>query len=344
MSDTSFAVLTKARAKFGKRLTDKDYTNLLACNSVTEIMTYLKSYTHYSTILRDVNERDVHRGRLEVLLKQQTFNDFDSLCRYDSSISSGFSGYIVNKTEIEQIIRFLTLLNSDSTEKFIFQFPAFFSKHTLIDIPRLALARNYHEFLAVLKNTEYYHILSKFKPDSLGRLPVSDIENKLLSYILKKFETVVNKKTKGSEKEELTELFSTINDFNNFTRILRLKKYYDLSAEDIRDNLITTFSKLNEKTIEKMCEAESSSEIFSIMESTCEGKIIEKIGYVYASDISPRVKYKLARKNLRFSNHPSVVMISYVFFAEIELMNIITLIEGKRYKLGSKKIQSMLIL
>ena len=70
---------------------------------------------------------------------------------------------------------------------------------------------------------------------------------------------------------------------------------------------------------------------------------IEQIGYVYASDISPRVKYKLARKNMYFSNNPSVVMISYMFVAETELMNIITLIEGTRYKLDSKKIQSLLI-
>ena len=31
--------------------------------------------------------------------------------------------------------------------------------------------------------------------------------------------------------------------------------------------------------------------------------MIEQIGYVYASDISPRVKYKLARKNMYFSNN-----------------------------------------
>ena len=64
MSNTSFAVLTKAKAKFGKRLTEKDYTSLLACQSVAEVMSYLKSYTHYSAALRDINERDVHRGRL----------------------------------------------------------------------------------------------------------------------------------------------------------------------------------------------------------------------------------------------------------------------------------------
>ncbi len=38
MSKTSFAVLTKARSKFGNRLTEKDYQSLLACQSVGEIM------------------------------------------------------------------------------------------------------------------------------------------------------------------------------------------------------------------------------------------------------------------------------------------------------------------
>ena len=38
MSKTSFAVLTKARSKFGNRLTEKDYQSLLACQSVAEIM------------------------------------------------------------------------------------------------------------------------------------------------------------------------------------------------------------------------------------------------------------------------------------------------------------------
>lgn len=42
MSKTSFAVLTKARSKFGNRLTEKDYQSLLACQSVGEIMSYLK--------------------------------------------------------------------------------------------------------------------------------------------------------------------------------------------------------------------------------------------------------------------------------------------------------------
>ena len=314
MSSTSFAVLTKARAKFGKRLTEKDYNNLLNSNSVAEVMSYLKSYTHYAEALRDVNERDVHRGRLEVLLRQHLFYEFDSLCRYDSQMSTGFSAYVISRTEIEQIMRFLTLLNTSSTEKFIYQYPTYFSKHTEIDLQKLALARNYDEFLSVLSNTKYAQIFTKYQPDENNLLPISDIENDLYTFV-----------------------------FSNLKKVIRLKKYYNLSPEQIKSNLLYPFSGISEKIIDRMCSAESSGEVFSVMQETHTGKMIEQIGYVYASDISPRVKYKLARKNMYFSNNPSVVMISYMFVAETELMNIITLIEGTRYKLDSKKIQSLLI-
>ncbi len=343
MSTTSFAVLTKARAKFGKILTEKDYTSLLACQSVAEVMSYLKSYTHYSFALRDINEHDIHRGRLESLLRQELFYEFDSLCRYDSSISSGFSQYVIETIEVEQIVRFLILLNSNSTEKFIYQFPAYFSKHTKIDINRLANAKSYSELLDVLSNSSYYEILSKYSPDEKGRLPISEIENRLYEYVFKNMSELINKNTRGSEKQELLDLFYTINDYNIFSRILRLKKYFSLPPDVIKKNLFISFCNISPKTIDMMCNAESSAEVFSIMQTTHNGGLIDKIGYVYASDISPRVKYRLAKKNMYFSNNPSVVLISFMFIAETELMNVICLIEGTRYKLESKKIQSMLI-
>ena len=343
MSTTSFAVLTKARAKFGKILTEKDYTSLLACQSVAEVMSYLKSYTHYSFALRDINEHDIHRGRLESLLRQELFYEFDSLCRYDSSISSGFSQYVIETIEVEQIVRFLILLNSNSTEKFIYQFPAYFSKHTKIDINRLANAKSYSELLDVLSNSSYYEILSKYSPDEKGRLPISEIENRLYEYVFKNMSELINKNTGGNEKQELLDLFYTINDYNIFSRILRLKKYFSLPPDVIKKNLFISFCNISPKTIDMMCNAESSAEVFSIMQTTHNGGLIDKIGYVYASDISPRVKYRLAKKNMYFSNNPSVVLISFMFIAETELMNVICLIEGTRYKLESKKIQSMLI-
>ena len=343
MSTTSYAVLAKARAKYGNFLTERDYSALLACQSVAEVMVYLKSHTHYASVLAEVNERDVHRGRLEMLLRQYLFNEFDTLCRYDSSISEGFSRYVVEKTEVEQIIRFLVLLNSNSTEKFIFHFPAFLSKHAALDINKLANAHDYEEFLEALAHTSYYDILKAFRPDEKGRLPVSDMENRLYAHILRHMMDMISKKTKGSERRELMAIFRTINDYSIFSRILRLKKYYDLPPEIIRSNMLPEFSSLSPKLVDRMCEAQSSAEVFQVMQSAGCGRLIGKIGYTYAGDIAPRVQCRTAKKYIHFSNNPSVVMVAFMFLSETELMNVIRLIEGVRYQLDPKKIQSLLI-
>ena len=89
--DASSAVITKARAKYGNRLTQKDYKALLKCNNVTSVVSYLKSHTKYADVLSKLNENEIHRGQLEVLLKQKVFYDFDSLCRYEMSEGSPFS-------------------------------------------------------------------------------------------------------------------------------------------------------------------------------------------------------------------------------------------------------------
>ena len=343
MSTTSYAVLAKARAKYGRHLTDRDYSSIIACQSVAEVMVYLKSHTHYASALSEVNERDVHRGRLEMLLRQYQFYEFDSLCRYDSSISEGFSKYVVEKTEVEQIIRFLILLNSNSTEKFIFQFPAFFVKHTALNINKLANAHDFSEFLNALHGSPYYDILKAYKPDKKGMLPVSYMENKLYAYVFGNMFELIKKKSKGAERDELLRMFYTINDYAIFSKILRLKKYYNLSPEVVKSNLLPEYSDLSQNMIDRMCAAGSSAEVFRIMQSKGCGRLINKIGYTYASDISPRVRYTMAKKNIHFSNNPSVVMISYMFLAETELLNVISMIEGIRYQLDKSIIQSLII-
>ncbi|MBR1731552.1 MAG: V-type ATPase subunit [Ruminococcus sp.] len=343
MSTTSYAVAAKARAKYGRFLTERDYSNILACQSVAEVMVYLKSHTHFASVLSEVNERDVHRGRLEQMLRQYLFNQFDSLCRYDSNVSAGFSRYVIEKTEVEQIIRLLILLNSNSTEKFIFQFPEFLSKHTEVDINKLANARDDNEFLSALKHSPYFEILKVYKPDPNGRLPVSDIENKLYDHILKNMLELIRKKTKGSEHKELENLFRTLNDYSIFSRILRLKKYYNLPPEVIRANMQPEYSNLSKKIIDRMCEAETTDEVYRIMQNSGRGRTMSKIGYNNVDDINPRIQYRLAKRYIHFSNNPSVVMVAFMFLSETELMNVISLIEGIRYQLDPKHIQSLII-
>ena len=64
--------------------------------------------------------------------------------------------------------------------------------------------------------------------------------------------------------------------------------------------------------------------------------------HTYIDQMADRMKYLTCRHDIRFSTHPSVVMLSYIFLAQIEIQDIINIIEGIRYHLASEEIQKLL--
>src|SRR5574344_1628062 len=202
-SNTSQAIIAKARAMYGKRLTDKDYSNLLGCDSVPEVLSYLKTHTKYAPLLNDLSENSIHRAQLEVILRQQLFSDFESLCRYEISVGEGFAKYVIIRTEIEQMMHFLMLLSSNRSQEYLYSLPVYFIKLSKIELNALPKARNYDDFLAALVRTPYYKLLLPYKPKTDEKIDLPEIENALNGYAYSFILKIVNKQTKGSEKEEL---------------------------------------------------------------------------------------------------------------------------------------------
>lgn len=338
----SNAVLSKARAMYGKRLTSKDYNELLNCDSVTDVALYLKYKTNYAEILSDLNESDIHRGQLENLLRKKIFNDFEKLERFELSIGEDLAQYIIIRTEIEQIVHVLIFLISNKTEKYIYTMPEFFNKHTSVDLPAFSKVKSYDDFLDVLKGSVYYKLLKNYKPLENEPINLNKIENVLYTYLYKRiFEMIKSYKNARVEKE-LNEMFNLFVDLHNFVRVLRLKKFYKASPELIYDSILP-FGLFKRKHIEGFVHAKNSDEVISIMRSTWLSGKMRDIRYNYVDEIPDIMRYRKSRHNIRYSTKPPVVMISYVFLTEIELANIINIIEGVRYKLPPEKIDELLI-
>lgn len=70
---SSNAVSAKARGMHGKRLTSHNFADLLNCKSIHDAAYYLKNRTSYNKLLAGINESEVTRSELEVLLKQKIF-------------------------------------------------------------------------------------------------------------------------------------------------------------------------------------------------------------------------------------------------------------------------------
>ena len=338
---SSNVVLSKARAMYGRRLKKQNFQDLLGCQTVTEVAQYLKNNTDYDKILSGANESTIHRGQLEIRLKQKLFEDSAALCRYELSIGEHFAQYLLGRSETEQIMHSLMLLNAGKPQEYLFAVPMFLVSHSQIDLLSLANVKSFDDVLAALHNTPYRRILEPFRPTDGVPLNYPGIETALDSYLFQSLYGIIGRYTVGETKKQLYEIFDSYLDLYNYVRIIRLKTFYHAGPDYIR-GLLLPFGSLKASQVEKMLAAADADGVREIMENTLSGKRALKVEHSYPSEIAMRSVYRICRHAIHFSPHPPVVMLSYILLTQIELMDIINIIEGIRYQLPAKEIQELL--
>ncbi len=341
---SSNAILSRARARYGKMLKISDYKNLINCKSVSEIAGYLKNNTDYQSILTGIDENDMHRGQLELLLKQKLFYDFNILCKYELTVGEHFADYIISKNVIEQILHSLVLINSKDSKGYLFTIPNFLKKHSHIDLKQLSRINSYSEILEILKNSEYFNILKPFSPKQGNTLNIPAIENALYTYLFSKAFFITNTYTKGETKKQLINFFNFYADLSNYIKIIRLKTYFKCSSDDLKNTLLLPFGKLTSHQLNAMISANSSSEVINEIKNTYIYKKIQNISYNYIDELLPKSFQKILNKYIHFSIKPPIIILSYLFLSEIEITNIIHIIEGIRYGVDKNDIYNLLIL
>lgn len=341
-SQSSNAILAKARAMYGKCLKDTDYQNLMDCKTVAEIAAYLKQRTNYAPVMSGLNETEIHRGQLEPVLRQNIYFDVFALSRYALEDTLAFSDFIIAKMEIEQIIRCLMLVNIGKAEEYVYSMPLSLDKFSKISLKALASVRSYDDMMSAMKGTWYYQVMLGFRPKDNSKINITELEialeNKNYSKVI---ETMAEGKNKGDRKE-LRDIFSAMLDFENMSRIIRLKKYYHFTQEQIVPLLIP-YGRLSKKILSDLCSAESVSEIFELSRTTYLGRLMSKLQYNDPTQMTDAMIYNYCRHHLRLSPNPTIVMISYVYLREIELKNIINLIEATRYNIPADEKSRLLI-
>ncbi len=339
---SSNAILSKARAMYGRRLTKQNYRELLACQSVGEVASYLKTRTVYSKALAGIDQNSVHRGQLEAKLKQKLFEDYASLCRYEISVGDHFAQYPIMRSEIEQILHSILLLEAGTPEDYLFSLPMYLTRHTHINLTSLSQIKSYDDLLSALSHTPYQKLLEGFKPIKGIPINYTGIENTLYTYLYNSVFEVIDRYTHGETGRQLRDIFNSYIDLINYARMIRLKTSYNAGPDFIRSSLLP-FGNINKRILNEMIEAENADAVTKLMEQTTVGKHFLKIEHSYAGEISSRVKYMTCRHDIHFSTHPSVVMISYTFIMETEVRDIITIVEGIRYKLPPEEIVKLLV-
>lgn len=338
----SNAIVAKAKAKFGQFLNENDYNSMLKCNSVSEVVGYLKNNTHYKKALSKVNEHEIHRAQAEQILKQNMFEDLSSLCRYETGISSSFSSYIIEDYEINLILHCIILINSGSFDTHYFNIPAYFAAKICLNVDALSKAKTFDDLIEAIANTKYAKILEKYKPYKNGQIDVVKIENELINDNYTEFIDNVKSQKDRKNKDEILKYFNRIIDYFNYVRIYRLIKYYHYPPQKIKEMLIP-YGTMNKSRIDTLCSADDYKDLQAKAKQMPIGRAIERLDYVYPGEINQRGKFALSYRNMYQSTNASVVLISFMFISQIELSNVITLIEGARYNVKEENLRKILI-
>lgn len=152
----------------------------------------------------------------------------------------------------------------------------------------------------------------------------------------KKYYEELLKIVEGNNKQIENEIKLEI-DLLNILSSYRAKLYYGIENDDI---LINSFYKIDKEKLEKIRNSKSIDEIKEILKETIYKDIIKE-------DMERDFKhflYNKFKKDFRNEILDLSVVISYFNILEIEKSNIITIIEGIRYKLTSQEIEKKLIL
>ncbi|RRD95506.1 hypothetical protein EII17_03260 [Clostridiales bacterium COT073_COT-073] len=323
----------KIKAMKAKLLQREDYERLIQMPNVKEAALYLKNSTCYQEALRQLDENDVHRGHLEILLYRSIMEDSDKISHYVSGYEKELFYYIYTDHEVEDIkkmLRFLRL-GHPLTEMDIKNL--FLDKHSTIDFNKCLLARNDEELLEALKGSGYYAVLKPLM-DENGNLPLFEIELALDYYSYQEIIRHIEHFKMHKAKELALEMFGHIIDYKNIMFIYRGRHYYHLPKEMLYRYTIPLFYHLSKQDITDMIEAGSLEEVIQIVDRSFYGQIfnLRKKGVA----LSFR-RFMREHWSHLMNVHPFGLasILGYFYLKEVEIIDITAIIEGIRYSIGS---------
>ena len=342
MSVEYSAVAAKLKAMYSRFLTDRDYEEMLAKKSVNDVCRYLKSTPGYSDVLSDVNEHNIHRGEMELMLYREIVDEYVRLYNFVDHTKRGMMEFWFTRHEVEFLkleIRYIYThekRNSDPINQG--KFDAFFETHTRINREIMRNARSLSDCIEACKDTPYAESLRRAQ--SLGA-DFFSMGMMLDSYYYSAMWHSIGKNLKGEQAELFKKLMGSQIDMLNLMWIYRGKKYFKFKNEIIFTYLLPVRYRLTEEVIKQLVNADSIERFIDIVNgSNSYGELFENYDKGRFPEENYRYIYNKLSKSIFVNHSESMVAIyAYLNLKEVELDNITTITEGIRYSLNADSIR-----
>lgn len=322
-------ISTKIQAMKGKMLDEEDYREMMHKTSVKDVALYLKEDTYYKDQLDELNENDIHRGKLENLLNRSIVDDAMKIGKHLLGSEKRIFMYIYRKLIIEDFKKILRTLQMGAMLDTIDKETLYLNPYEKIDYDRVLQTRSVTEFVELLVGTPFYNVLKPLIKQN-GEIDLFAAEMELDVLYFNRTYQQMKKFSAGNDQKVLLELLGIEADLKNIFWIYRSKKYYSISREMMFRYLIPDHQKVKRAELREMIEAQDIDAFIKVVEQTYYGKVLDfhsdKLEIQSMSYM--KEKQESAMRENPFSIAP---IIGYMFLKELEVLNITNIIEGIRY-------------
>lgn len=333
---TNSALTAKVHAMSGHLLTADDYDVMMGFKRIYQISDYLTENPTYSDVLKGTHGRDIHRTELEQILHYNLEYDVKRLLPFMQRGAKKFIEVIGLEGTISKIKLCLRLIRMGHPEQ-VFEY-----KDDFTDFKLPSEINSVDDFIQGLEGTLCYEPLKIFlnRPELQHTFEMETaLDSFWADYMLK----ASDKYLSPDERKPIRKVFGTEFDLSNLSFLIRCKRTFDMTDAEIYSSIIPRYYRLTEATVSKIIKSPSyDAAIEIIAEETpykaafsAEDRFIEKRLTEYITRI---------KKHCYNANAYSILSpLCYIHLRRNEINNIVSIIEGIRYKLDPDTIKDYLI-
>ncbi len=341
---------SKIHSLMSHLLTEENYRELISKRSVVEIIRYLKEKTVYTDVLGDKNIEDIHRRDLEILIRNKRLEVIKKFTHFFHEPERGFVILLLKRFEIENLKLAIrnALTSAKEDERDISTKFYEIGNYASFDPVRIATSNSIDEILDILRNTPYYteirNILESYK--GTDRNLVYILETALDKWHLTNIRRHLNKLS-GTDRTAVMETIGKQIDLMNAEWIIRAKRFYNLSPEELFNSLIHVTHKLKLDYLRLACDTKSAGEAIEFFSGSYYRVVFE--GLEENENLSSQLTQRIQRYIYRVITSGGVLrefslskLLEYLFMLEFEFSDIILITEAIRYSLSREEIVNYL--
>jgi V/A-type H+-transporting ATPase subunit C len=324
---------TRARALFSRLLSDREYFELLDCDSVAEILNRLKTTHSYSGTLAPL-PADIHRSELETHLEAIPFIEAR---RFLTSVTASRRDWLeawLGLYDSETLNRVLRKIFSGHGE--ISGLEQRFRRVPGSRLPEkeLLAAESFSQVLEALRYTPWSRILQEPLKAALregGNLfPAEMAIDAIALTRLVRASQALTRPGRGT----LSDLFGTLADLQNLSWTIRGLHYFGMGFEEMINRLLPIRHRLNFDTLRRMGRSRNLDELWDHLGRTPYASIFGPHPVTESMALEKLIKNHLWNKSIKIlrKGTPSFGALgAYLFLRDQEIRDIKMIIEDVRY-------------